>query len=398
MQNLTTFHHLQLVRKNKDEIEAGKHTAERPLAEVPYKQGQGYRPGTINDINQGSQKGGSSGGKVSSSSTITQTNKTTYYQQNNYQTGGNSYQTGNSYLGGSQQTGGSIYPGSSPYQGGASGSHPGGGFHQGGGSYPGSGNAQQGGGSSIYQAGSSSSTYYNGGSQQSGGIHQTGGNGQFSTGVIDFGGQQQSGGDVYQSGGVHQSGGTHQFQTGGVNVNQQNQYNQGGYISQGGQQQHGGGYVSVEEQHGGSQHSSGAGGYQGAYVQTMVPSGRNYSSIYESESSYNKNIKLGENGPVTFVQGNWKKNDNGVFSNGSFSTIRPGYIEGGHFFGSQNMNTQTASGGSWNNAANVDAGKIISQHVDQDGNTLTIYKDGVQHFTPEVKVNGSESETVQRSR
>lgn len=397
------------MRVNKDEIEEGKGaTMAHSNEEGPRKPGQGNWSGSINNINKGStswekQKGESSSGKESSSSTIRQTNKTTIHKESNHQTGSNTYYTGGSYQGSNQQTGenahqmGSFHQTGSSYQGGSQQTGTSiqqvGGSYQGGNSYQEGGSIIQGGVSNTHQTGSSDGFHYSGGSQQSGGIRPTGGSGQFITGVLEFGGHQQGGESV------HQNGNSHQFQTSEVNVHQQNQHHQGGYISQGSQQKHGGGYASVEGQYGGSQHSNGADGYQGGYVQTIVPSGKNYSSVHEFESSYSKNTKFGEKGPVTFVQSQWTKNDNGAITNGSFSTSRPGYIEDGHFFGTQNVNTQTASGGSWSNAPNVGGGKMIGRQLfDQDGNILTTYDEGTQRLMPEIKTDGSESETVYHER
>lgn len=304
----------------------------------------------------GSQQGGSfqggsfQGGSQQGGSLQRGSSQGSFQQGSSYHQGGS--QQGSSHQGGSSQVGsyqGSSHQGGSSQRGSFQGSSHQGGSQQG-------GSTHQSGGSSTYQAGGSGNSTFQ--SVQQSGFHQTGGNGQFYTDVLNLGNGQ------------------------GDYANQQNQH------SQGGQQLQEGGYI--ESNYGSSQsqqYYSGAGGHQEGYLQTYVPIDQNASSYHKSQSTYLTKTQYGDNGPVTFVKKTWATDDNGVRRNGSFSTIRPGY-DGNSYIGTQYENRQIAVGGEGVNAR---------QWGNNDGNTWTTYGE-VQRFQPEDSINRTESESVYKSR
>lgn len=154
-------------------------------------------------------------------------------------------------------------------------------------------------------------------------------------------------------------------------------------------------------------YQSGGGSYSGGFLPDNTLQNnynqflgtKNFSSVHESQSSYTKNTKWNENGPLTFIDSKWRTNDNGVIQNGSFSTIKPGYDD--NYFFEKNTNQHfgggVASGSS--HTFDINSGTVIDGPlIGADGSVITTIDGGIQRIIPEIKRKGNESESVYHIR
>lgn len=130
------------------------------------------------------------------------------------------------------------------------------------------------------------------------------------------------------------------------------------------------------------------GGYQ---------NGKGINTIQESESSYSKNT-INENGKInTYVEGQWRINNNGTVHQGNFSTISPGYDLSvtnpkDTFFGGESVPIYTETGSLQHGIGYNTRNKGTVIHQQQIGDDLLTTIDEGVHSGP-IKTRRRENET-----